>query len=84
MDYFLWGRIKALIYTSPVDSEDDLIARIVEVAATITQQTGILSAHVSLCCVVVGCVSRSVAARLNIRSKLLRNTFFSEYFSGFA
>jgi len=34
LDYFLWGYIKALINTSPVDSEDDLIARIVEAAAT--------------------------------------------------
>jgi hypothetical protein len=85
MDCFLWGHIKALIYTSPVDSEDDLVARIAEAAATITHQPGILSAHVNLCCVVVGCVSRSVAARLKIRSKLLRNTtFLLEYFSGFA
>jgi len=76
MDYFLWAHIKALIYLSPVDSADDLIARIVEATATITQQPGILSAHVSLCCFVVGCVSRSVAAHLNIRSKLLRNTNF--------
>jgi hypothetical protein len=71
MDYFLWGHIKAMIYTSPVDSEDDLIARIVVAAATITQQPSILSAHVNLCCVVVGYVSGSVAARLKIRSKFL-------------
>ena len=32
-DFFLWGHIKALIYMLPVDSEEDLIARIVEVAA---------------------------------------------------
>jgi hypothetical protein len=31
---FLWDHIKALIYTLPVDSEEDLIARIVEAAAT--------------------------------------------------
>jgi hypothetical protein len=54
MDFFLWGHIKALIYTSPVDSED-LIARIVEAAAASRQQLTFLSAHVSLCCVVVGC-----------------------------
>jgi len=30
-----YGTIKALIYTSPVDSKVDLIARIVEAAATI-------------------------------------------------
>jgi hypothetical protein len=37
MDFFLWEHIKALIYTSLFDSEEDLVARIVEVAATITQ-----------------------------------------------
>jgi hypothetical protein len=31
-------------------------------------------AHASLCCVVVCCASRSVAVRLNICSKLVRNT----------
>ena len=31
---FLWNHIKALIYTSPVDSEEDRIACIVEGAAT--------------------------------------------------
>jgi len=34
MDFFLQGHIKALIYTSPVDTEEDLIARIVDAAAT--------------------------------------------------
>jgi hypothetical protein len=44
-----------------------------------------LSAHVILCCVAVGCVSRSVPVRLNICSKLVRYTnYLSEYFSGFA
>jgi hypothetical protein len=32
--FFLWDHIKALIYTLPVDSEEDLIARTVEAAAT--------------------------------------------------
>jgi hypothetical protein len=41
MDFFVWGHIKALIYTSPFDSEEDLLAHIVEAAATITQQPGI-------------------------------------------
>jgi len=42
--------------------------------------------YVSLCCIVVCCVSRLVAAHLNIYSKLVQNTFFfvTEYFSGFA
>jgi hypothetical protein len=34
MDFFLWGHIKTLIYSSPVDSEKDLIDRIIEAAAT--------------------------------------------------
>jgi hypothetical protein len=38
MDFLLWGHIKALTYTSPVDSEKDLLARVVESAATIRQQ----------------------------------------------
>jgi hypothetical protein len=42
MDFFLWGHIKALIYTSPVDSEEDLTGCIVEAAATTGQQPGIL------------------------------------------
>jgi hypothetical protein len=36
-------------------------------------------------CVIVGCVSRSVAERLNLWSQLVTNyNFFSEYLSGFA
>jgi hypothetical protein len=34
MDFFLWGHIKALIDMLSVDSEEDLIAHIVEAAAT--------------------------------------------------
>jgi hypothetical protein len=40
MDFFVWGYIKAIIYTSPVDSEENLIAHIVEAAANIRQQPG--------------------------------------------
>jgi hypothetical protein len=35
-----------------------------------------LTAHVSLCCVTVSCVLRSVAVGLNICSKLAQNTTF--------
>jgi hypothetical protein len=38
---FLWCHIKALIYTSPVDSDGNLIAFIAEAAAAIRQQPGI-------------------------------------------
>ena len=43
-----------------------------------------LRGHVSLCCVLVSCVSTSVAVRLNIYSKLVGGIIFSLYFSGFA
>jgi len=41
MDFFLWSHIKALIYTSPVEPEEDFITRSVEAGATIRQQPGI-------------------------------------------
>jgi hypothetical protein len=41
MEFFLWEHIKALIYTSSFASEEDLVASIVEIAATIRQQPGI-------------------------------------------
>jgi len=40
-DFFLWCHINALIYESPLDSEKDLLAHIVESAATIMQQPDI-------------------------------------------
>jgi len=53
MDFFLWGHIKALIDTSPVECEEDLIAHIVEASATIRQQPGTFG-HIRLsvarCC----------------------------------
>jgi hypothetical protein len=42
-------KVKALIYTSPIDSEEEFIARIVEAAGTIRQQRGIFKrTHQSL------------------------------------
>jgi len=35
MVFFPWSHIEVLIYTSPVDSEEDLIVRIVEAAGTL-------------------------------------------------
>jgi len=46
----LWNHTKALIYTLPVDSEEDRTACIVEKAATIKQQPGIFE-HMSVCAV---------------------------------
>jgi len=76
MEFFLWGHIKTPIYTSPVDSEEEFIARIVESAATVRQHPRLLRANVKFCCVVVGCVSRSVAVSLRICSKLVQNITF--------
>jgi hypothetical protein len=56
--------IKALIYTSPVDSEEDLIARIVEAAATIRQQPGTF-AHIEL----------SVLCRCRLSIEVVGHTF---------
>jgi hypothetical protein len=47
MEIFLWGHIESLIYTSPIHSEEDLIARIVEAAATIMQHPGFICGHMS-------------------------------------
>ena len=38
MDFFLWGHIKASIYTLPVDSNGDLTAHIVQPAVNTRQQ----------------------------------------------
>jgi hypothetical protein len=75
MDFLLWGHIQALIYTSVVDSEEDLITLIVEAAATIWQQPGIFKdTRQSL-----------LVAVHNIYSKFVRNTIlFPECLSGFA
>jgi len=42
MDFILWGHVNALIYMSPVDSEEDLIACVVEAAATTSQQPDVI------------------------------------------
>ena len=61
--------IKHLIFTSPVDSEENRWG---------SSNQAFFSAHVNLCCVgvSVGCVSRSVSARLNIWSQLVTNYSF--------
>jgi hypothetical protein len=80
MDFFIWNHIEILIYTSPVDSEEDLVTHTAEAEANVRQRPFILSAHVNLCCVGVGvgvgCLSRWVAVLLNICSKLVRSTTF--------
>lgn len=70
--FFLWSHIKALVYSSPVDSEEDFIARIIRAAATI---------NVNLCFFGIACISRLVAMHLNICFKLSKNIFFLQNIS---
>ena len=70
-------RVKALIYTSAVDSEEDLIARIDEVAAAIRQQPGIFERTRQSLLRRCRLVSRLVAVRLNICSKLVKKKYNS-------
>ena len=71
VDFFLWGHTKALICMLPIHSEEDLIAHIVEGAAT-----WYFWVHTSVCCIIVSCDSRPVAIHLNTCSKLVWNTTF--------
>ena len=32
LDYFLWGRMKSLVYETPVDSKEDLLSQVVAAA----------------------------------------------------
>ena len=48
MDFFLWCHINALIYSSPVDFEQDRVTRIVEAAATFQAATWHLGTHMSI------------------------------------
>ncbi|EZA56703.1 hypothetical protein X777_02307, partial [Ooceraea biroi] len=34
-DFFLWGYMKSLVFTTPVDTREELIARIEQAAATV-------------------------------------------------
>ena len=44
LDFFLWGTMKDLVYATPVDSEEDLVARIVDAAALISERRGVFKA----------------------------------------
>jgi hypothetical protein len=86
--FFLWGHIWSLIYMSPFDSERILLPVLLRQHQPSDSNLAFLSAHVRLFCVVVGCLSRSVAVRLDICSKLVRKTTSPppppEYHSGIA
>ena len=42
LDFFLWGAMKALVYETPVDSEEDLAARIVAAASVLAEIPNVL------------------------------------------
>lgn len=41
LDFFLWGTMKDLVYATPVESEQDLVGRIVDSAGRITEMPGV-------------------------------------------
>ena len=76
MDFFLWGYMEALIYTSTVDSEEAVTACSLRQQQPSDSNLALLSAHVNFSCVIVSFVLRLVAAGWSICSKLVRNTTF--------
>ena len=43
MDFFVWGEMRNLVYTTPVESEEDLVARIVAEAGAINDTPGVFA-----------------------------------------
>lgn len=41
IDFFLWGFLKGLVYETPVTSDEDLVARVVEAAARVRDRPGL-------------------------------------------
>ncbi|GFU39506.1 uncharacterized protein TNCV_5087401 [Trichonephila clavipes] len=41
--FFLWGRMQSLVYASPVDSDETLVARIAVVACEIWEMPGVFA-----------------------------------------
>ncbi|KAJ4431141.1 hypothetical protein ANN_19736 [Periplaneta americana] len=42
LDFFLWGDMKRLVYETPIDTAEDLVARVVEAAHVIRDNVGLL------------------------------------------
>jgi hypothetical protein len=42
LDFFLWGYMQSLVYETPVETQHDLMARIVVAVGTIWEMLGIL------------------------------------------
>ncbi|GBM89233.1 hypothetical protein AVEN_45275-1 [Araneus ventricosus] len=45
LNYFLWEHLKSLVYANPVDSEEDLVARISIAAARVREIPGIFESE---------------------------------------
>ncbi|GBO26380.1 hypothetical protein AVEN_212084-1 [Araneus ventricosus] len=43
LDYFLWGYVKSLVYETPVNSAEDLVALIVAAAGEVRDTPGIFA-----------------------------------------
>ncbi|GFV65953.1 uncharacterized protein TNCV_1303441 [Trichonephila clavipes] len=43
LDFFLWGHMMSLVYASPVDSDEALVARIATVAGEIWEMSGVFA-----------------------------------------
>ena len=41
LDFFLWGNMKSMVFETNIDSEEDLVARIVSAAAEVRETPGI-------------------------------------------
>jgi hypothetical protein len=73
---FLWSYMKILFYFSPVNSDDNLIALIVEAAATFRHDPGIFerTCRFLMCCCRL--LLRAMAIRLNICITSVQNKSF--------
>ena len=50
-DFFVWGYMKSMVYETDIDSEDDLVARIVSAAAEVKKTPGIFGSMARRCTV---------------------------------
>ncbi|GBN74260.1 hypothetical protein AVEN_73201-1 [Araneus ventricosus] len=73
LDFFFWGHMRSLVCETPVDSAEDLVARIVVVADKINTTPEILRGRASHSFAGVNCATKSVAATLSTCCE-----FFSE------
>ncbi|GBO37895.1 hypothetical protein AVEN_81984-1 [Araneus ventricosus] len=65
LDFFFWEHMKSLVYEMPVDSAEDLVARIVVVADKINTTPEILRGCASHFFAGVNCATKSVDATLS-------------------